>query len=163
MTFEKLSSDNSEKIELMSKIATEIVRKHYDPILGKAQNDYMLEKFQSPQAIKDQLEHGYNYYFIVENDRYIGFTAFFPRGDHMYISKLYLYENERGKGYSKEALKFISEETEKLGLRAIELNANKHNPSCDIYKHLGFIIDRAEKNDIGCGYFMDDFVFRLEI
>ena len=44
----------------MSKMATEIVREHFEPLIGKEQNDYMLEMFQTEDAIKKQLEKGYN-------------------------------------------------------------------------------------------------------
>ena len=46
----------NEEIKPLSILATSILREHYDPILGKEQNDYMLEKFQSEKAIKEQIE-----------------------------------------------------------------------------------------------------------
>ncbi len=53
MTFEPLLPTNESGIAEMSALATEIVREHYDPILGTAQNDYMLEKFQSVSALRE--------------------------------------------------------------------------------------------------------------
>ena len=51
-----------DEIETLSKIATSILREHYDPIVGKVQNDYMLDKFQSVHALNDQIDnHGYIY------------------------------------------------------------------------------------------------------
>jgi hypothetical protein len=60
-------------------------------------------------------------------------------------------------------LGLIAGEAEKLGLSAIELNVNKGNESKYIYEKLGFQRIRAEKNDIGGGFFMDDYVYRLEL
>ena len=49
-------------------------------------------------------------------------------------------------------------------LKSIYLNVNKHNDlAVNVYKHLGFIIIREEKNDIGNGFYMDDFVFEYTI
>ena len=42
MTFDRLLLSEESRIKEMSKMATEIVREHFDPIIGKAQNDYMI-------------------------------------------------------------------------------------------------------------------------
>lgn len=63
MEFEQLMLSDKNRIIEMSRMATENVREHFDPIIGKAQNDYMIEKFQTEEAISEQLEHGYQYYF----------------------------------------------------------------------------------------------------
>ncbi len=147
----------------MSEMATEIVREHFDPIIGKAQNDYMISLFQTKEAISKQLEQGYNYFFAKDEEGLAGFLAFYPRNMVMYLSKFYLYKSKRGKGYSRQMLDFIAAETEKQQLNAIELNVNKNNMACHVYESLGFKIIRSEKNDIGNGFFMDDYVYRLDL
>ena len=163
MTFEALALSDDRQIREMSAMATEIVREHYDPILGKAQNDYMLEKFQSPHAIRSQLEHGYRYFFACEGGRRVGFLAFYPRGESMYLSKLYLYKTERRKGYARQMLDFVIQKARAAGRSSIELNVNRNNSAVHAYEKLGFKLVRAEKNDIGAGYYMDDYVYCLEI
>ncbi len=163
MVFEKLSLSDEGAVEEMSAIATAIVREHYDPILGKEQNDYMLKKFQSYDAIRGQLEQGYRYYFVGDKAHRLGFMAFYPRGEAMYLSKLYLYKDERGKGYSRRMIDFVAAEARAEGLSAIELNVNRFNGSVDIYEKLGFTRIRSEKIDIGSGYYMDDYVYSMSV
>lgn len=163
MEFEKLNLSDKNAIKEMSAMATEIVREHFDPIIGKAQNDYMIEKFQTEDAISDQLEHGYQYYFVYDAGERIGFLAFYPRENAMYLSKLYLYKEKRGKGYSGQMLDFVVENARKAGLSSIELNVNRNNSAIYAYEKLGFKVIRTEKNDIGAGYFMDDYVYSLQI
>lgn len=163
MTFEELRPGDEKGINEMSAMATEIVKEHYDPIIGKEQNDYMIKLFQSPAAIREQLEHGYRYYFVRENGQNAGFLAFYPRGDAMYLSKLYLYKSERKKGYSRKMLEFVSQAARAEELKAIELNVNKNNDAVQVYEKLGFQVIRTEKNDIGNGFYMDDYVYRLAI
>ncbi|MGI6725581.1 MAG: GNAT family N-acetyltransferase [Christensenellales bacterium] len=163
MNFEQLLLWDESHIMEMSEMATGILREHYDPIVGKAQNDYMLKKFQAADAIRSQLEQGYRYYFASENGRRIGFLAFYPKTCCMYLSKLYLYKAERGKGYSRKMLDFVILKAREEGLAAIELNVNKRNSAVLVYEKLGFKIIRSEKNDIGQGYYMDDYVCRLEL
>ena len=58
MRFEEVKRADGEGVQALSALATSIVREHFDPIIGKAQNDYMLEKFQSVPALRSQLESG---------------------------------------------------------------------------------------------------------
>ncbi len=163
MEFTELFSDDADGISEMSEMAESIVREHYDPIIGKAQNDYMIPLFQSKEAIRRQLMEGSRYFFVKDGNRNAGFMAFYPRDGAMYLSKFYLYRSERGKGYARLMLGYVIGEAKKAGLDAVELNANRNNPTCGIYESLGFKIIRDEKNDIGNGFFMDDHVYRLEI
>ena len=81
----------------------------------------------------------------------------------MYLSKLYLYKDERGKGYSRQMLDFVIRNARNIGLTSIELNVNRNNSAIYAYEKLGFKVIRAEKNDIGAGFFMDDYVYGLQI
>lgn len=162
MDFVKLTSDDVNGIKEMSEMATAILREHYDPIIGKEQNDYMLRMFQSEEAVAEQLDHGYNYFFAKDEGQNAGFLAYYPREGALYLSKLYLYKDQRGKGFSRVMLEFLKEKAKELGLNRIELNVNRNNPSVQIYEKLGFTVAWTEKNDIGNGFYMDDYVYALE-
>ena len=161
--FKKLKENDLPSINNMSKVATTILRDYYDKIVGVKQNDYMLNKFQSVSSIERQLEDGYQYYFIVSDNVILGFTAFYYKKDYLYLSKLYLYKEHRGKGYLKEILSFLKEKARINNLKMIKLNVNKYNPTISIYEAVGFKRIKAECNDIGSGYYMDDYVYCLEI
>ena len=163
MEFRELFADEEEKIREMSQMASAIVKEHYDPIIGPGQNDYMIRKFQSVEAIREQLAQGYRYFFVTREGKNIGFMAFYPRGSAMYLSKFYLYRHERGKGFSRKMMAHVAQEARKAGLKTIELNVNKHNSARSAYEKLGFKVIRTEKNDIGHGFFMDDYVYSLEV
>lgn len=163
MNYIKLLLHDESGIAEMSQMATEIVREHFDPLIGKEQNDYMINMFQTEEAIKKQITEGYQYYFIRENDKNLGFVAFYKREDALYLSKFYLYKSERGKGYSHRMLDFVVEKAKQLKVNGIELNVNKKNSACQAYESLGFKILRSEKNSIGNGFYMDDYVYRLDV
>ena len=164
LDFERVQAGETEKIEALSALATAIVREHFDPIIGKAQNDYMLAMFQTVPAIMGQLEHGYRYYFVTAADgARIGFVAFYPRGGELVLSKFYLVKAMRGRGYARRMLDFVLENARALGCGAVVLNVNRDNPSTRVYEALGFTRVREEKNDIGGGFFMDDYVYRYAL
>ena len=149
-----------EEIEPLSKLATSILREHYDPIIGKEQNDYMLEKFQSVKALTEQMEHGYIYYWVKYGGNNAGFMGFYPVENKLYLSKFYLAKEFRGKKLSRKMLEFLIDYSKKKGLKSIYLNVNTYNyNSIKIYEHLGFVKIGYEKKDIGKGYYMEGYVY----
>lgn len=163
LRFKELFAGDTSGIGRMSALAGGIVKEYYDPLLGAAQNDYMIVMFQSARSIAAQLGEGKRYFFVQYDGEDIGFFCFYPHDDAMYLSKLYLRADMRGRGFARPMIDFIGEEAKKVGLYAIELNVNKGNVSKNIYEKLGFVRIRSEKNDIGQGYYMDDYVYRLTL
>ena len=47
--------------------------------------------------------------------------------------------------------------------RAIELNVNRQNPALGFYRRMGMRIDREGDFDIGNGFYMNDYIMRLEL
>lgn len=164
MRYQYITLEEKTAIEELSKLASAIVKEHYDPILGNEQNDYMIEKFQSVKALTEQLEHGYQYYMVYHKEQEkAGFLAFYKRNQELYLSKLYLKRECRGKGLSKDMLEFVRAQAKHMGVSTISLNVNKYNPSIAAYEKLGFERTGEEKNPIGNGYFMDDYVYSLKV
>lgn len=172
--FEHVRAGQTQKIADLSQLATQIVREHFDPIIGTAQNEYMIGKFQTPEAIAAQIEDGYEYCFVCPpgttgseppEERRIGFLAVRPRGGgELYLSKFYLRSDQRGRGYSHDMLEFVRREAVRHGCDRIVLNVNRNNFQAILaYEHLGFHKVREERNDIGAGYVMDDFVYELDL
>jgi len=160
---EEVTGEEEEAIRDLALMAAAIWREHYASILSSDQIDYMLDKFQSEGAIAEQIAEGYRYCFAKAGGKRIGYFAFYPREDAMYLSKWYLLREYRGKGYARPMLDYVTKAAKEMHLSAIELNVNRYNATVAVYEHLGFRQLRAEKNDIGSGYFMDDYVYRLDI
>ncbi len=159
----EVKSDNNRLIKELSQMACEIVKDYYDPIIGAEQNDYMIRKFQSTDAISDQIKQGACYY-IARDAIDVGFCAFYPKNGKIYLSKFYIHALARGKGYGRSIFEFVKSKSKEAGYNAIFLNVNKNNSnSIAIYNHLGFEKVADEKNDIGGGYFMDDYVMECYI
>lgn len=152
------------EIEQLSRIASAVVKEHFDPIIGVEQNNYMIARFQSVSAIQAQFQSGYQYDWVKEDGAIAGFLAFYPVGDKMYLSKFYTRKEYRGHHLARPMIDFVRSEAKKAGLTAIFLNVNRHNSDViRIYEHLGFYRIREEKNDIGNGFYMDDFILECSI
>ena len=163
--FLPVNAADSETVKKLSDFAGKIVREHFDPIIGPDQNSYMIARFQSAEAIHEQIvSGGYRYYIVQADGCWAGFIAFYPRGEQMYLSKFYLNQAFRGRGIAGKMFGFIREQTVKEGLSAIFLNVNRFNSDViSVYHHFGFHCVRMEQNDIGNGFIMDDYVMEYPI
>lgn len=64
----------AEDIKELAALASKIWHEYWPVILSSEQINYMVEKFQSERAIKNQIENeNYTYYFINENGENIGY------------------------------------------------------------------------------------------
>jgi tRNA pseudouridine65 synthase len=153
------------EVETSSRLAATIWHEYYTPIIGHDQVVYMLDKFQSPQAIQQQIEHdGFLYYLITdESDREIGYIGLQPQENTLFISKFYLLHDCRRKGYGRKAMRFIEQQARELGLDRLSLTVNRHNSAVKAYKRLGFNEVGPQVQNIGDGYVMDDYVFEKHV
>ncbi|MEE8288481.1 MAG: GNAT family N-acetyltransferase [Nitrosomonadaceae bacterium] len=162
--FHKVSTSN-EIIEVV-KIAREIWREHYPPIIGIEQVEYMLEHFHSKDAITLELtQENYAYYLIKNNNKkIIGYIGIQLKPDSLFLSKIYIRSSERGTGAGKASMSFIKDLAQKNNKNRISLTVNKNNiDSIAAYYRLGFIKTGDVCVDIGGGYEMDDFQMELNL
>jgi len=158
MDFIKVQTDDN--IARTSLMAKQIWHEHYDGIIGAAQVDYMLDKFQSEQAIRSQIGKKWLYYILSDNDRTIGYIALEPQpqDNAMLLSKYYIYKESRGKGYGRQCMDFVESVCRKMGLETLWLTVNRNNAATiRIYEKLGFENKGSVKADIGNGFVMDDY------
>jgi ribosomal protein S18 acetylase RimI-like enzyme len=154
--FIEVSTDN--QIKIVESLAREIWAEHYIPIIGKVQVDYMLDRFQSKQAISEQIRTGVLYFLMREYNEFIGYIAVQPKGVELFLSKIYVKSSRRAKGYGKKAIQFAEKLAQEKGLRKIVLTVNKSNVSAiEVYDKIGFRNVGSLVQDIGNGFAMDDY------
>tara|TARA_B110000902_G_scaffold134295_2_gene155763 strand:+ start:2501 stop:3013 length:513 start_codon:yes stop_codon:yes gene_type:complete len=154
---------SEEDITTVAILAKQIWTQHYTPIIGIAQVDYMLAKFQNEAAISNQIEEGYDY-TLWQAKEPIGYLSLLHQNDGLFISKIYLLLHERGKGYGKQMMDYAIAAAKAEKHKRIRLTVNKYNDkSIAAYEKLGFIKKNEVVFDIGKGYFMDDFEMELTI
>jgi ribosomal protein S18 acetylase RimI-like enzyme len=118
----------------------------------------MLAKYQSPEQIyADIKENNYVYFtaYCRESRIMTGYSAVQPRENHLFLSKIYVRRDYRGKGIARSFLN----EIQKCEFDKIRLTVNKNNHGAiAMYKKMGFKTVEEVKVDIGGGFFMDDYV-----
>lgn len=148
------------------RLAHEIWNEHFPQVISQAQIDYMLDRFQSAPAITRQIQEGMRYFLLSHQGQSAGFLALKPEPDtsRLFVSKLYLRAECRGRGLARQALDFTASLGEKMGLKTIYLTCNKRNRvPLEIYAHLGFRQVESVVKDIGGGFVMDDYILEKNI
>lgn len=157
---------DDKEIVLLAELARVIWEDHYTPIIGEEQVEYMLEKFQSPNAIKKQIEGGYRYFIIYYAGDLAGYVGFCPDRDSrkLFLSKFYILAKYRGLGLGRKAMSFVENSARETDMNKIWLTVNKYNSnSIAVYEKMGFVKTSDIVQDIGRGYVMDDFVLEKNI
>lgn len=158
-------AETDTQVREIADLAKVIWNEHFTPIIGKDQVDYMVEKFQSYPALKEQISEGYEYYQIFSSGEFCGYTGIHPGEDNrLFLSKLYLKKESRGHHLATGAFSFLKEICRERGYSAIWLTCNKHNDnSLRVYRHFGFEIIDTQEADIGGGFIMDDYIMEYKI
>ncbi|UCB54841.1 MAG: GNAT family N-acetyltransferase [Thiotrichales bacterium] len=163
-TIHRITSDSD--ITAVAELADEIWHEHFIPIIGDQQVDYMLEKFQSPAAIAEQLQSGFEYYIAAIDKRYVGYMGLVPDPPNgtMMISKIYVKREARGDGIGKRLLQLVETECNQRRIDTIWLTVNRFNHApIEWYRRKGFFVVDEVKKDIGGGFYMDDFIMRKRL
>ena len=149
------------QVATVAALAHDIWYEYFVPLIGRAQVDYMVARFQSAEAVSRQIEEGYDYFVVRCDGADQGYIGVQVQADQsLFLSKFYLQRSARGSGTGRVAMEFIERLARQRGLKVIWLTVNKGNPAVKAYQRLGFRIAADLVMDIGGGFVMDD--FRME-
>ena len=161
MGFQLAKIANEEQLNILANVANEVWHEFFPCILSAEQIDYMVDKFQSYGAMKKQMEDGYEYFFLKDSEEICGYMGIHEEKEDkkMFLSKLYLKKECRGKGYASQSLKRLFDISRERNLNMVWLTVNKHNEhTIQVYEHMGFAKARTQVADIGNGFVMDDYI-----
>lgn len=149
----------------VNRLAGRIWHEAFRGIISREQIAYMVEKYQSVRALTEQLAlDGYRYFLIEEPAGAVGYCGVQLREGRMFLSKIYLVKEVRGRGYFGQMLHRLIELCREKGVGTIFLTVNRHNErAIGAYRRAGFREVRTQVTDIGSGYVMDDYVMELEV
>lgn len=162
MTLEFAEVKTDEALQELAGLADGIWHEFFPSVISGSQIDYMVEKFQSFDAMKKQIdEQGYRYFTVIIDGAAVGYYGVCLKEDgSLFLSKLYLKKEMRGKGLASLMFKEVKRIAREYGSEMIWLTVNKGNShAIAVYEKFGMRIIREECTDIGGGFVMDDYVF----
>jgi ribosomal protein S18 acetylase RimI-like enzyme len=156
---------DASQVTEVARMARIVWNEYYAQLIGQAQVDYMVARFQTAEAMQSQIDSGYEYFQIRQSGVDVGYSAI--RHDaaeaRVFISKLYVLAPYRKSGAGRQCLQHIERMARERSATHLWLTVNKGNPSVRAYERLGFRIVEALVMDIGGGYVMDDFKMEKEV
>ena len=168
MTSDQLSLHrlNEEEVSIVNELAHRIWPHTFKEILTTDQIEYMLNWMYDVKTLKQQLKEGHLFYSIVFEERPIGFFGLqigYPEDKFLRIHKIYLLPECQGKGIGRWSMDQIVDIAKAQQCSQLHLNVNIYNNAVTFYKRYGFSVLSEENNDIGSGYWMNDFVMNFSI
>jgi ribosomal protein S18 acetylase RimI-like enzyme len=157
MEYSKISS--SEDVNILASMAYEIWTEHFGSMFDEKTLQKLVEVAQSKKTILSQIEDGYQYFFIIENGKRMGYFAY--KIDHckdeLFLSKIYIYSDQRGKGVGKKMLNHLERLAHDTGVKKITLTVYyKNTNSIKTYESWGFSNLGLIKRQFDNGLVFDD-------
>lgn len=163
---------SSEAIPVIRKMADIVFRETYADILSPEQMEYMLDWMYSESSLEEQVNGEGKWFYIAEYGGVpAGYVSFeledrLQDGRNRYhLQKLYVLPEYQKSGLGSRMLDFVKDFLKVLepsGCR-IELNVNRANCAVGFYEHSGLHRDREGDFPIGNGYYMNDFIYAIDI
>lgn len=161
-----LRKAKEEDLSVIQRIGTATYWPTYGDLLGEEQLNYMLDKFYSIAALREQLMEGHVFLIAQEGDDDLAFASYsiFNQGSlTVKLHKLYVLPEAHGKGLGKFLINEVRDKALDLNAASLQLNVNRYNKAKDFYEKMGFVVKETVDIEIGNGFFMNDYVMELPL
>jgi ribosomal protein S18 acetylase RimI-like enzyme len=160
LKFKRASKDDA---KLIAQLADNIWRKHYISIITMEQIEYMLNQMYSVESLSQQMNEGHQFTLVYNGETPVGYISLNSTdGKNYFLHKFYIEVADQGKGIGSELLAYILGQMPNA--ETIQLFVNRENfKTVNFYFKHGFVIKEIINQDIGEGFFMNDFVMIKKI
>ena len=165
ITFQQATTKD---IDLLRHIAEKTWFVTYRDMLSQEQMDYMFDRMYSVESLKRQMtEQNHVYFIALSDDEPLGYLSVEQQTETLFhLHKLYILPEGQGKGIGKilinKAFSFAKEHTKGKEC-VVELNMNRDNKALSFYEKMGMRISDRGDFDIGNGFYMNDYIFRIDL
>ncbi|ELP84537.1 hypothetical protein EIN_170620 [Entamoeba invadens IP1] len=149
------------EISQIQRLAQICFRDTYKAILSPTQMEYMIDWMYSDSSLKRQITEGCVYTLFQKNNTDVGYISVQKIGDVCHLHKIYLDPKEHKNGIGKVMMNCVKSWATQNYCKTIILNVNRFNKTIGFYQKMGFVVIRQEDNEIGNGFYMNDFVMEF--
>lgn len=169
MRFDVMPVATEKQIIEVEQAANNVWHNYYKDIFSPEQISYMLEKYQSRKAMREQLSEGYIYYMLLADDKLAGYMCMMIKTEYVYLARLYIKAEYRRQGLARRAIKYLdtifsNPEFASMNITKIRLKVERENGfAINVYEHLGFRKVKAQDTDIGGGFVCKEYIMERPI
>ena len=155
----------ADEIPVIRDLAKRIWPDAFGEILSAAQIAYMLDWMYSPESLSEQMSLGHRFLLASAGEDFVGYCSYQVRGEEATarLHKIYVLASGHGKGVGAALLTEVIRRVRLEHVSRLRLNVNRQNRAVGFYEKFGFKIVATEDNDIGHGYFMNDYVMEAAL
>ncbi|MBN2640590.1 MAG: GNAT family N-acetyltransferase [Victivallales bacterium] len=139
----------------------------YKDIITPEQIEFMLKKMYAENVMREELlERGVRFDLLRADDVNIGYVSYSASETDpkvLILHKIYILPGYQRRGLGSKLIDHVKKQAASFGCKRIILNVNKNNPALNAYLKNGFNIVESVCNDIGDGFFMDDYICETTI
>jgi GNAT superfamily N-acetyltransferase len=149
-----------EEAEALVELAGHIWRLHYPGIISSEQIEYMLARRYKPGLVRQLLARGDLWLAARDGDELVGFAHVHPLAEGDYkLDKLYVHPDYQRHGIGACLVDEVVRHVLERGCHRLALRVNRHNHAAiRAYLKFGFQVADVMLEDIGHGFYMDDYV-----
>lgn len=169
MRFDVMPVATEKQIKEVVDAAYNVWHNYYKDIFTTEQINYMLEKYQSHDALRKQMSEGYIYYMLLADNQLAGYMCVLVQSSYLFLARLYIKAEYRRQGLAKKTISHLDAifKNPELGfthIKKMRLRVERNNNfAINVYEHLGFKKIRSEDTDIGGGFVCKEYVMEREI
>lgn len=152
---------NVEQLKVIEMLARKIWPVAFKGVVSDEQIEYMLDWMYDMDCLQEEMANGASFELIYDNDNPIGYFAYTNHVDRdaVKLDKVYVVPSCQRMGIGSKVFDYVRECSIKRGHVSVVLAVNKGNEQAvSAYIKAGFKIIESTKNDIGNGFFMDDYL-----
>lgn len=156
------------QLKTVEELAWKIFPRTYEELIPAAQIPYMMRRMYDQSVLQNEIAAGLHYAIIYDGASPIGYVSW-HLADHdgrkiMRLEKLYLDFACHGRSIGNMAIRYVIEAAKRTDASFISLNVHKRNFRAQkAYLRAGFYRWYSEKEDVGNGFFKDDYVMRYDV
>ena len=159
-------------IPLIQQIASLTWPETFVDVMSAAQMRYMQWMMYRKEVLARQMKEEDHRFFIVENGSPIGFAGAspfvynnpqHPSAIYWKLHKLYVLPYSQKTGAGRILMDSVIAIARENGANSLMLNVNRNNNAVAYYERQGFCKIESGDFDIGCGFFMNDYVMAKSI
>ncbi|MFT6866201.1 MAG: ribosomal protein S18 acetylase RimI-like enzyme [Cyclobacteriaceae bacterium] len=151
---------------IIRQIASETWPLTYAEVISMQQIKYMLLWMFSEESLTQQLADGHQFLLAKDDQKPVGFISYqsnLENGTTTKIHKIYILPSAQGLGVGRLLINEALKGARDANNDRIILYVNRKNPAVMFYHRLGFVTLREEDNEIGEGFWMNDYVMEYKL
>ena len=159
---------DAEELKTVRNLAQKIFPETYRDLIPAGQIPYMMHRMYDDAVLRKEFAGGMHFAVIEEDAMPVGYSSWHvtdhAEGRAVRLEKLYLDFSCHGRSIGNMGIRHVIEAAQRAGASFISLNVHKRNLRAQkAYLLAGFYRWYSEKEDVGNGFFKDDYVMRCDL